>query len=85
MKKYQLYKLRKVPQGVTALATLIIPLFKVMQCYNYLVRKKYFTKQSHLCLMMSKQLIELLLVKFELPSKMLLHHITMNSNKHYLE
>ena len=35
---------------------------------------------------MSEQPIELLLVKTELPSKMLLHHVTPNrNNTHYLE
>jgi hypothetical protein len=39
--------------------------------HNYLMRVSYFTKQSHLCFMMSEQPIELSLVKIELLSNTL--------------
>jgi hypothetical protein len=79
MRRYLLARIYRLHALIVSISVWL--LFKVMQCYNYLVRKKYFIKQSHLYFIMSKQLIKLLLVKFELPSK-LLHRITMNSNKH---
>ena len=51
-------------------------IFTLTQCYNYSIRLAYFTKQSHLCSMMSEQLIELSLVEIELMSKTLLHCMT---------
>ena len=57
-------------------------LFRVLHCYNYFSRMLYFTKQSHLCSIMFEQLIELLLVKSELLSKMSLHCVTPNNNMH---
>jgi len=41
---------------------------------------EYFTKQSPLCFIMSEQLIELLLVKIELLSKMSLNYEISNNN-----
>ena len=52
------------------------------QRYNYLIRLQYLAKKSHLCSIMSKQLIELFLVNFELFGKMLLHGVTPNNDTH---
>ena len=43
-------------------------LFIVTECNNYLMRKQYSTKQRHLFSILSKQHIELSLVKIEHPS-----------------
>jgi hypothetical protein len=59
-------------------------LFKATQCYNYLMRMPYFTKQSRYYSRMFEQLIELSLVEIELPSKTLLHCVIMNGNTHWL-
>ena len=55
-------------------------LFKVMQCYNYLM--EYFTKKSQLCSIMSKQPIDLSLVKSEILSKTSLPCVTPNNQTH---
>ena len=57
-------------------------LFVVTQRYNCLMRVQYFTKKSHLCFIVSEQPIEVLLVKFELMSKTILHCVTPDSNMH---
>ena len=70
----------KACQSGNQATTLIMP---IIACYyNYLLRMKYFTKQSHLCSIMSYQPIELSLVRIELLSKMLLHGMTLNNNTH---
>ena len=65
--------------------TLIIPFsvcyyMGVKWCYNILKRMQYSTKQSHLCSIMSKHPVELLLIKIELMIKILLHCVIPNSN-----
>ena len=52
-----------------------------MQSYNYLLRMKHLTKKSHLCSMMFKQPIQLLLIKIELMSK-LMHGLIKNIEWH---
>ena len=54
-------------------------LFRVMQCYNFQ------PMQSHLCSIMSKQLIELPLGKMNSLARCYLHCVTPNSNTHLLE
>lgn len=56
----------------------------VMECYTYLMRTQYFIKQSHLCFILSKRHIDLLLVEIELLSKVLLYYVTLNTNKHFM-
>ena len=54
------------------------------QCSSYIMKMSYSIKQNHLCFMMSKQPIELLLVKMQLLSRTFLQYVTPNSNTHWL-
>ena len=47
-----------------------------MQCSNYLMRTYCFSKQLHLCSIISKQPPQMLLVRIELLGKTLLHCVT---------
>ena len=58
-------------------------LFGVTQYYTYLLRMSYSIKQSHFWSIMSKQSIEVLLVKIKLMSKTWLHCNTPNTSTHY--
>ena len=66
---------------------LIVPISCVLilgvtQWCNYSLRMLCFIKLNCLCIMMSKQPIELSLLKFQPLSKMLLHSVTPNSVTH---